>query len=227
VVAPWGRQNMRRLLSIALVVTAIVGLEALPAAAADDHADAVEPYERDVYVIVGSTLRNPDSATAWSAPLFNVSGQSLGVSWGKFKNAYATSVMTPIPNATRARLTFKRLRPNGVYSVFYGTISPDSENPQCKGVERTLPVRSINVDQKPDRASFVAKADGTAAFTGRIPGRPLETALQVWVSLVYHHNGKTYGSLPNAGEYATRNTDTCRSSFGDDAMRQLIITQKQ
>ena len=210
---------------VALVATASLFVTA-PAARAADSADAVEAYERDVFVIVGSTLRNPTETTPNTQRLFNNAGVSLGMTWGKWKSAapVATSVMSQGPTNTTARFTFKRLKPGGVYSLFYGTLQPDSENPKCPGVERTLPVRSLDSAQSPDFASFVAKPDGTAAFRGRIPGHPLTKAQQVYVQLVFHNNGKTYGDLPNAGEFLTQ--PSCRSSFGDDAMRQLNILQK-
>jgi hypothetical protein len=212
--------------AVVVLVAAASCLISAPSARASDSADFVEVYERDVFVIVGSTLRHPDASTPHTKPLFNVAGVNLGITWGKWKSAapVTTSVMAQGPTNTTARFTFKRLKPGGVYSLFYGTISPDSENPKCPAVERTLPVTSFDSAQVPDFASFIAKADGTAAFRGRIPGHPLNKAQQVYVQLVWHSNGETYGDLPNKGEFTT--TPTCRSSFGEDAMRQLTILQK-
>jgi len=48
-------------------------------AASPDQSDGVDVYERDVYVIVGSTLRNPTDTTDAGAPLFNDSGVNLGL----------------------------------------------------------------------------------------------------------------------------------------------------
>src|SRR5262249_41314875 len=60
-------------------------------AASPDRADGIEVFKRDVFVIVGSSLRNPDDTTADSAPLFNVAGVNLNVTWGQWKRATAQS----------------------------------------------------------------------------------------------------------------------------------------
>lgn len=215
---------MRR---IVLLVALLVGLTVPAARAASPHADqadAVVAYERDVFVIVGSTLRNPDEMTDPAAPLFNVAGVGLGLTWGQWSMASAASLMRTTGKTTRAALTFNGLVPGGVYSVFYGTLQPDSENPLCPGVERTLPFTSTDRDQAPDASSFIANSDGTAAFSGKVDG-DLLAAGQVFVSLVYHLDGQTWGALPNHGEFNTQG-DNCRSSFGEDAMRQLLVLQK-
>lgn len=217
------------LLAVAMTATLSLVAAAPPAsAAAPDQADAVEAYERDVYVIVGSTLRNPDATTDPSAPLFNVAGVGLDLTWGQWTAASATSVVRTSGKGSSARtdvrLTFSRLVPGGVYSVFWGTLTPDSENPLCPGVERTLALPSVDSGQQPDSSSFVAGSDGTAAFRGGLPGNLL-SASQVYFSIVYHFDGQTYGALPNRGEFETQG-EGCRSSFGEDAMRQMLVLQK-
>lgn len=112
-----------------------------------------------------------------------------------------------------------------MYSVFWGTLQPDSENPLCPGVERTLALPSADTGQVPDSSSFVAASNSTGAFRGQLTGALLDSAAQVFFSLVYHSDGKTYGALPNAGEFLTQG-ENCRSSFGEDAMRHLVILQK-
>ena len=163
-----------------------------------------------------------------SAPLFNNAGVNLNLTWGAWSAASATSAVRtsgkPKNARTDVRLTFSSLVPGGTYSVFWGTLNPDSENPLCPGVERTLPLPSVDRSQTPDAASFVARSDATAAFRGRLAGNLL-TANQVFFSIVYHFDGKTWGSLPNHGEFLTQG-ENCRSSFGEDAMRQLLILQK-
>ena len=113
---------------------------------------------------------------------------------------------------------------NGVYSLFYVTVGPDSENPLCPGVERGLPLTSQDKDQTPDSSSFVADASGRAEFRGRVDGQLLD-ATQLAYFVIYHADGQTYGSLPNRGEYLTQGPN-CRTSFGEDAMRQAVIYQK-
>ena len=215
---------------LAAAITATLALVAVapPASAAPpDQADAVEVHERDVFVIVGSTLRNPDETTAPSAPLFNDAGVNLNLTWGEWSAASATSSVRTSGKSnarTDVRQTFSNLVPGGTYSVFWGTLNPDSENPLCPRVERTLALPSVDRDQSPDASSFVAGPDGTASFRGRLDGNLL-SANQVFFSIVYHFDGQTYGALPNRGEFLTQGAN-CRSSFGDDAMRQFLILQK-
>lgn len=222
--SPW------RPLMAAAAMTATLALVAVahPASAASsDQADAVEAYERDVFVIVGSTLRNPDATTDPSAQLFNNAGVNLSLTWGEWTAASATSVVRTTGKSkplTDVRLKFTDLVPGGTYSVFWGTIGPDSENPLCPGVERTLALPSVNRSQSPDASSFVAGSDGSAAFRGSLSGNLL-SATQVFFSIVYHSDGRTWGALPNHGEFLTQG-ENCRSSFGDDAMRQLLVLQK-
>ncbi|MBI2571843.1 MAG: hypothetical protein HYV63_32945 [Candidatus Schekmanbacteria bacterium] len=200
---------------------------AAPAAAEGvDREDALQIFNRDVYWIEGVTLRNPTADTPADAPLFNVVGAGMGITWGQFQMATATSRAHCVAGdgRTDVRLRLSGLIPNGVYSVFYGTLQPDSENPLCPGVERTLALISKDAEQQPDFASFVADENGDADFQGRVDGC-LFDALQVFFSVIYHFYGTTYGELPNAGEYLTQGSD-CRSSFGEDAMRQLLILQQ-
>lgn len=202
-----------------------------PAAhAASPHtAGAVEVYERDVFVIVGSTLRNPTATTDPSAPLFTNSGVSLGLTWGEWSAATAASRASVIggPNQPRTdvRLSLTGLVPGGLYSVYWGTIGPDSEQPLCPGVERTLPLDGAGSTAKaPAPNAFVVDATGAADFHGRVDGDLLD-ATQVFFTVVYHFFGQTSYPFPNLGEYLTQG-DTCRSSFGEDSMRHLIVLQK-
>lgn len=222
----WAKRARWRL-AVGAAALAFVAMAGPAAALAPDQADAVEVSGQDVFVIVGSTLRNPDFTTAESAPLFNAAGVPLELTWGQWSGASATStVRTSGGRAPRTdvRLHLGGLVPGAVYSVFWGTLGPDSENAACPGVERTLPLPSVDAGQLPDASSFVAGADGTAAFRGRLDGALLD-ATQVFLTVIYHFDGQTYGSLPNRGEFLTQG-DNCRSSFGEDAMRQLLILQK-
>jgi hypothetical protein len=219
--------SFRRAIVLAIAALLLVTVAPPAGAAAPDSADAVEAFDRDVYVIVGSTLRNPDETTDPSAPLFTVSGVGMNLTWGEWQAATGTSVVRqtggPAPRID-ARLAFVGLVPGGVYSIFWATLGPDSENPLCPGVERTLPLISVDDDQAPDASSFVAGADGTATFRGRADVALLD-ATQSYFTLVYHFDGQTWGSLPNHGEYNTQG-EGCHSSFGDDAMRQLLVLQE-
>jgi hypothetical protein len=202
----------------------------MPSRAAPDHPDGLQIFSRDVYVIVGSTLRNPIDTTAPDANLFNVAGVNLGVTWGQWMAATATSTAHVQGGAnhprTDVRIQLSGLIPGGVYSIFYVTLLPDSENPLCPGVERGLPLTAFKPErQSPDASSFVADANGQAQYRGLVDG-DLLGATQVIFEVIYHLDGQTYGTLPNHGEFNTQGTG-CRSSYGEDAMRQLLILQKQ
>ena len=75
--------------------------------------------------------------------------------------------------------------------------------------------------QKPDQDSFVANASGQALFLASVP-EPLLAAQQLQVVVIYHFDGKTYGPVPNFGEAE----NSCRPSYGNDAMRQFLIIYK-
>ena len=194
-----------------------------------DAADAVQIYERDVFVIVGSTMRNPTVDTDPAAPLFTNSGVAMDLTWGEWSAATATSrasvVGGPTDPRTDIKLSLAGLVPGGLYSVYWGTIGPDSEQPLCPGVERTLPLDALGSTAKaPAPNAFVVDGTGTVDFHGRVDGDLLD-ASQVFVTVVYHLFGRTSYPFPNVGEYLTHGA-TCRSSVGEDSMRQLIVLQK-
>jgi hypothetical protein len=209
-----------------LIGTLVAGPLATPAgAAAPDEADAIEVFARDVFVVVGSTLRNPTATTGPGEPLFNVAGINLDVTWGEWSEGFARSVARSSGDRSDVRLELTGLIPGGIYSIFYGTIGPDSENPLCPGVERTLPLTAFHAErQVPDASSFVAGPDGTASYRGRVDASLLD-AQQSFLSVIYHADGSTYGPVPNRGEWLTQG-ENCRSSFGHDAMRQFLVLQK-
>jgi hypothetical protein len=212
-----------RLLAVLLLVA---GPLAGPASAAPpDQADAIEIMTRDVFVVLGASLRNPDTTTAPHEPLYNVAGLRLPLTWGEWSAGTATSRVAAVGHRTDVRLSFQHLVPEGLYSVFWATIGPDSEHPSCPGVERSLPLDAFRSDPlASDPSSFVADATGGATFHGRVDGN-LPAATQLFFSVVYHADGQTYYPLPNRGEFLTQGGE-CRSSYGHDAMRQFLILQK-
>jgi hypothetical protein len=219
----------RALVASVAVAGALLPFGPAAHAAPPDTADAVQIYQRDVFVIVGSTLRNPTVDTDPAAPLFTDSGVNMGLTWGEWSAATATSRASVVggPNDPRTdiRLSLSGLVPGGLYSVYWGTLGPDSEQPLCPGVERTLPVDALGSTAKaPAPNAFVVDATGTADFHGRVDGDLLD-ATQVFITVVYHLFGRTSYPFPNVGEYLTHG-DTCRSSFGEDSMRHLIVLQK-
>lgn len=217
----------------ALLITGAPGRAAL--AGPPDQADAVQVFSRDVLILSGASLVNPDSDTDPDEQLITSSGWFLNtgpddpITWGEWSAATATSraarIGGPRGPRTDVRLSLSNLVPGGVYSVFWATIEPDSEQPLCPGVERTLPLDAFKVDaDAPDANSFVADTTGAAEFHGRVDG-DLLAARQVFFSVVYHAFGETHYPFPNAGESQTQG-EGCRSSFGIDAMRHLLILQK-
>lgn len=224
--------GMRRVvLIIAGAALLATGPLAVPASAdPPDQADFVEAFARDVFVVVGAALRNPTTDTDPAAPLYNVAAVALGVTWGEWTAGDATSrvkVSGGRSPASDVRLELSGLVPGGVYSVFYATIGPDSEHPQCPGVERSLPLVGTRHNRNaPDASSFIAGEAGTARYRGEVPG-DLLAADQVFFSIVYHADGKTFHPFPNAGEFLTHDDGgDCRSSYGHDAMRQFLVLQK-
>ena len=220
---------LRPLLVLGLLVAAPGTATALPKVV--DQADAVEVYARDVYYIHGNTLRTPDETTDPAAHLFNVAGVALDVTWGEWSRATAQSearvARTGRTVTTRARLTMSGLVPNGIYSVFWGTLGPDSEQPLCPRVERTLPLDSTTGHTKLAPNAFRADARGRADYTGAVD-QDLFAASQVFFTVVWNFSGRTSYPFPNRGELLTQvpPSSECRSSFGEDAMRHLLVLQK-
>lgn len=191
-----------------------------------DREDDTTILGSDVYVLDNGRLANPTGSTPLEAALFNVAGTPLERTWGQFLRARATSrVKCTRRGRTDVRIRMDRLVPNGVYSVFYATFAPDSRNPLCPSQERFLALPSTDPEQEPDHASFEADSTGEANFHGRVDGCLLEAG-QLTFGLIYHFDGLTYGDLPNRGEFVTQGPD-CRPSWGSDAMRHLLIFQKQ
>jgi hypothetical protein len=220
-----------RPLVLAVVLAVAGGLTSMPAAVAapPDAADFVQVHNRDVFVIVGSTLRTPTPETDASAPLFTNTGIAMDVTWGEWSAATAASrasvVGGPKNSRTDVRMSLSGLVPGGLYSVYWGTLGPDSEQPLCPGVERTLPLDGVGSTAKaPAPNAFVAGGDGTAEFHGRTAG-DLFDATQVFFSVVHHFYPETSYPFPNRGELLTQG-ENCRSSFGEDSMRHLIVLQK-
>jgi hypothetical protein len=215
-----------------------------------DKEDAVDGFRLDVYVLVGTQLVNPigfctvepcgPGETSPTAPLFNLTGSTLDMTWGTFQMVAARSRVNCERNGTTIiRVRLANLRPNAVYSLFYRTFGPDSINPRCIAQERSIvvPERCTGRRCTPVEDSRIeTDAKGEAAYVGEVAGCLLE-ATTLLFDVIYHLNGTTYGSLPNQLEFQTQNplgcTDTsqpgcntCQSSFGNDAMRQAVIIQK-
>ena len=226
-----GRRSRRALLATIATSLAVIGsLMPAPAASAATTTTpsvGIIPFSADVYTISSNGTLIPifPDSTPLSAPLFNLAGNALNSTWGQFSSANATSLAKTKGHQTDFRISLSGLIPNGVYSLFYRTFSPDSENPVCGATGDHDPLVALTArhpeSQQPDADSFVADGSGAATFDGRVAGRLMD-AQQVQIVVIYHFGGRTYGPVPNAAEA----TDCSRSSYGIDAMRQLLIIQK-
>jgi hypothetical protein len=224
---------VKRPLSLVTTVAAgAVAMLALPGpagAVAPDGEDNLVVFNADVHVQGESgLLENPDDRTPADAPLFNVAGTQLPATWGEWSSATATSRAKTAADgqSTDFRVRMENLIPNGVYSLFYVTFGPDTRNPFCVSAERGLPLVARNSGrQVPDASSFVAGPGGAADFRGEAEGDVLAADF-LRVVLIYHFDGQTYHPLANYGEFATQG-ENCRSSYGADAMRQLIVNQRE
>ncbi len=235
------RRSLRLLAALIATCLACLGLAAqAPVAGASSWFPsltpdvAVVPFAHDVFWFTNNALAEVDPAsTPTSAPLFSVEGNPLDVTWGQFSSAAAKSYAWTDTfggvTHTDFAIGMSGLIPNGVYSLFYRSFGPDSNNAFCPDVEPTVALTSAFPQfQKPDADSFVASSSGKALFIGRVPGNLLAAA-QLQVSVIYHFDGKTYGPVANAAEAngpVASNGGRCQSSYGVDAIRQLVIVQK-
>jgi hypothetical protein len=190
-------------------------------------AEATEVFDSDVFVVSGAgELVNPDPrSTPKSQELFNIAGEDLGLTFGKWQRATATSLAELIQrhgtDQTDVLLTLKGLMPNEVYSLFYETFGPDSANPVCPAVERLVALPALHPSPaQPDDDSFVTDASGKSKFHARVAG-DLLAAQRLNIVVIAHFDAKTYGPVPNRGESINCSTN----GYGSTAARQLLIIQ--
>jgi hypothetical protein len=218
--------NRRALLTILVpAVIALVGLApvaGLTASGAPKPAVAMLPYAGDVFTTAqnGSLIAvDPASTPPW-APLYSLEGNPLNLIWGQWMTTTATAVAQTERDDTNIEITMSGLIPNGVYSLFYRTFGPDSVNPICGAIDPVVALTARFPDrQLPDPYSVVADSSGAAFFHARVGGRLLD-AQALLIDVIYHFDGNVYGAVPTLGE-----SESCRPTFGIDAMRQLVIFQ--
>ena len=92
-------------------------------------------------------------------------------------------------------------------------------------MDRSLALTSADAGQQPDAASFVADARGRAEFHARVPGDLFAVTMLAY-TVIYHADGQTYGPLANRSESESQGDAECRSSYGVDAIRQVLIWQQ-
>ena len=157
----------------------------------------------------------------------------MKLTWGQFSSATAKSYAWTVTNHGTTYTDFVigmgGLVPSGVYSLFYRTFGPNSNNAFCPNVEPSVALTAAFPQfQKPDPDSFIASASGTALFFASV-AQNLLAATQLQISVIYHFNGQTYGPVANYAESqgpVASQGGLCRSSYGIDAMRQFLIFQK-
>ena len=248
-------------LAVAIVLAAATGGQTAP-----DRQDSVSAYNSDVTIVsAGGHVSQPNSSTPVDTPLHDVNGGALlGVTWGQWESATARSTMRCRQGNTDVTVRLDGLIPDAVYSLFYRTFGPESVNPLCPSEERALVIPEVchgsNCVPTLD-SHIVTDGSGSASYSGVIEGLCLLDATQVFLDVIYHSDGQTYGQLPNLREFQTQlrpcatdadcggadvcllsglsqacqpvscetDSTTCRvcsASFGQDAFRQLQITQK-
>jgi hypothetical protein len=193
------------------------------------------PFTGDVFTIssAGNLIPVSLSSTPASAPLFNLAGDPLNLTFGQWTSATATSYAWTFTFRgtayTRFLIGMRGLVPNGVYSLFYRTFGPDSNNAFCPNVEPQVALTAAFPRlQRPDSSSFRADRSGRALFFASV-AQNLLAAQQLQEDVIYHFNGQTYGPVANQAESGgpvASEGGLCRSSYGIDAMRQLLIIQK-
>jgi hypothetical protein len=235
------RHRRRRVIAAVIAVGAACMAFAVQAPVADASTTfttptpdvGIVPFAGDVYTPSSNgTLIPvlPDSAPA-STPLYNLAGNTLNVTWGQWSAATATSYAWTVTfkgtTYTDFVIGMSGLVPKGVYSLFYRTFGPDSNNAFCPNVEPTIALTAAFPRlQKPDPDSFIASSSGKALFVASV-AQNLLAAQTLEISVIYHFDGQTYGPVANAAEAAGPvNNGLCRSSYGIDAMRQLLIIQE-
>ena len=236
-----GRRSRRAFLATIVTSFAVTGLavQAPAASAATTFTQptvnvGIIPLPGDVYTISANGTLIPilPLSTPLSAPLYNLAGNALNLTWGQFSSAtaksYAWTVTHNGTTHTQFLITMSGLVPNGVYSLFYRTFGPDSNNALRPNVEPTVALTAAFPQfQKPGSDSFTATSSVKGLFFASVP-QDLLADQQLQVSVIYHFNGHTYGPVANQAESlgADPNTGLCSSSYGDDAMRQFLIIQK-
>ena len=239
---PRGRRRSRVIATlIATCVASIAAVAQAPVAGAATTFTTptpnvgIIPFSADVYTVdqEGNLIPVTLTTTSPSAHLYNLAGDPLNLTFGQWTSAAAKSYAWTVTYAGATHTDFligmSGLVPNGVYSLFYRTFGPDSNNAVCPNVEPTVALTAAFPQiQKPDPDSFIANRSGNALFFASI-AQDLLAAQQLQVNLIYHFDGKTYGHVTDFAESqgpVASLGGICRSSYGIDAMRQFVIIQK-
>lgn len=111
--------------------------------------------------------------------LYNADGKPLGFTLGAWLGASGQTAITRLPQGgAEVTARFAGLRPSGVYSLFENHFD-------------RRPVGFTPLDGSGKSNSFSAKPNGTAEISVRVPAVPTNANA---VLLVYHSDGRTYGS---------------------------------
>src|SRR5262245_44664048 len=199
------RPRVSRILACVALLVASTPPHSPSAGAGPDHADGVTPFANDVFVIAAGALVTPVGTCRVTAcapgetlpdePLFNVSSTPLGLTWGEWLAATASSRVSCHGGETDIRIQFTGLIPQSTYSVFYVTFGPDSINPFCPNDDRSLvvpgPCKGSHCQGIPADSRIVTDSAGEASFSASVDGCLLD-ASQLLFDVIYHFDGVTY-----------------------------------
>jgi hypothetical protein len=176
----------RALLATIATSLAVIGLAVpVPAASAATTFTpptanvGIIPLPADVFTLSanGTLIPTLPLSTPPSAPLFNLAGNALNLTWGQWSSAtaksYAWTVTHNGTTHTQFLITMSGLVPNGVYSLFYRTFGPDSNNALCPNIEPAVALTAAFPQfQTPDPDSFAATSSGKGLFLRQRPRGP-------------------------------------------------------
>jgi hypothetical protein len=115
-------------------------------------------------------------------------GAALGFTLGAWLAASGSGTYTPNGDTAMLDVSFQKLVPNGVYTVWCSRI--------------TFPP-NVSIEDKPcgasDGSQNVVKADASGNASFKLDMKPLQASTKETASVValaYHSDGKTYGTSP-------------------------------
>ncbi len=165
--------------ALLLLAGALLLLAPSAGAAPPDRADGLDHYERDVFEIVGSTLRNPTAATDAAAGLYNVAGVRLEapdgtpLTWGSWSAASARSTVRTVGSGSRPGSGSPGSSPGACTPSSGERCSPTPSSrcaPAWSGPCRSTPSRGLAPDRRPRTHSWRARTAPRATPAARTSG---------------------------------------------------------
>ncbi len=122
-------------------------------------------------------------------------GASLGISLGDWLAATGIAKHTCTDGAGRLQAVFRRLIPNGTYTMWYFRVAKDHMGcAGCPFATIDFPIGARDGSQ----SAFVADARGNALFDASFEPclKPGDDQLAAALAIAYHSDGETYGPSP-------------------------------